>query len=294
MPNSKKVVELNTEEKMDNKSVLGYQQGSPYRGRKSITINTPNGLIDMSNTDIPLLAKDETGMTKMLPPFSGMHRFRGRKVRESRMQYGGDFGDDEEFLFEETDEPMPNTIPVTDAQPGDTNITAEQFIAERHSAFVQQQEEENEIAMLLGMMFSQPERQRKRLAFNESAPVESTGTSASPYRGSAGKYGETFQTFGSYSEGRNALENQLRLYQTGKTRNPVKPSSSLYEAMSVYAPASDNNNPKKYAEFIANKLGISPSTPISQIDTKQWADAIEVMEGNKGRGNNPGNLKRIK
>ncbi len=99
-----------------------------------------------------------------------------------------------------------------------------------------------------------------------------------------------FRSFATPEEGRAALENQLRLYQTGKTRNNVSPNSTLYQAMSTYAPASDNNNPKGYAEFIAKKLGISPNTPISNIDTKRWADAITQMEGNK-KGNNPGNLR---
>lgn len=99
-----------------------------------------------------------------------------------------------------------------------------------------------------------------------------------------------FKTFSSYEEGRAALEHQLELYKTGKTRQPIKPNSTLYQTMSIYAPASDKNNPQQYAKFIADKLGISIDTPISNVDTKKWADAIEQMEGNKV-GHNPGNLK---
>lgn len=106
-------------------------------------------------------------------------------------------------------------------------------------------------------------------------------------------YSSEFQTFGSYEEGRQALERQLNLYQTGRTRNPVGPSSTLKEAMSVYAPAADNNDPTSYTNFIAKKIGVSPNTPISQIDTRAWASAIEQMEGNK-YGNNPGNLKKYR
>jgi hypothetical protein len=90
-----------------------------------------------------------------------------------------------------------------------------------------------------------------------------------------------FASYATPEAGRMALINQLSLYQTGKTKNPVKPSSSLYEAMAVYAPASDNNNPKHYAEFVAKQLGVSPNTPISKINTDKWADAITQMEGNK-------------
>lgn len=99
-----------------------------------------------------------------------------------------------------------------------------------------------------------------------------------------------FRSFATPEEGRQALENQLRLYQIGRTKNNVKPSSSLYQAMSTYAPEADHNKPIQYAEFIAKKLGISPNTPIANIDTKKWADAITIMEGNK-KGNNPGNLR---
>lgn len=100
-----------------------------------------------------------------------------------------------------------------------------------------------------------------------------------------------FKSFDSYEEGKTALVNQLKLYQTGKTRNNVTPDSTLLEAMSVYAPAADKNNPTAYAKFVAKKLGVDINTPISQLDTKKWADAIEQMEGNK-TGNNPGNLRR--
>jgi hypothetical protein len=74
---------------MNKKSKLGYSKGSPYRGLPQIDINTPEGLIDMSNTDIPLFAVDNTGIAKILPPYSGMHKFRGNKVTEYKMQVGG-------------------------------------------------------------------------------------------------------------------------------------------------------------------------------------------------------------
>ena len=100
-----------------------------------------------------------------------------------------------------------------------------------------------------------------------------------------------FRTFSSYEEGKQALHNQLNLYKTGKTKVGLKPSSTLLEAMSKYAPFGDGaNNPIVYSNVIAKKLGITPNTPISQIDTKKWADAIEKVEGNK-KGNNPGNIR---
>jgi hypothetical protein len=98
---------------IDKKSILGYAVGSPYRNNPYININTPQGLIDMSNTDIPLLAVDETGYSKVLPPFSGTHKFRGKKVKEIplakkggiKKQKGGYSAEDlYNFLFEDDEE----------------------------------------------------------------------------------------------------------------------------------------------------------------------------------------------
>jgi len=70
-------------------SQLGYRDDSPYRSSPSLMIHSPLGLIDMSHTGIPLMAQDETGFSKVLPPYSGMHRFPGSAVREYRMEEGG-------------------------------------------------------------------------------------------------------------------------------------------------------------------------------------------------------------
>lgn len=97
-------------------STMGYRDDSPYRNRKSITIDTPEGLIDMSQTGIPLMAEDETGYQVMLNPYSGMHKFPGKRVTERRFQQGGDyeflFGDDDESDYETSeDEDLPATAP---------------------------------------------------------------------------------------------------------------------------------------------------------------------------------------
>lgn len=81
---SRNPIHVNFDKKQKGGSIskMGYRDDSPYRGRKSITIDTPEGLIDMSNTGIPLMAEDETGYTKILEPYSGMHQFSGSKVKE--------------------------------------------------------------------------------------------------------------------------------------------------------------------------------------------------------------------
>lgn len=109
---------------------------------------------------------------------------------------------------------------------------------------------------------------------------DNTGVGQNNYGNLRGQDGQ-FMSFDTPEEGHSALIHQLELYKTGRTKNPVSPNSTLYQAMAVYAPVSDNNNPKHYAEFVAKRLGISPNTPIKDVDSQKWADAISAMEGNK-------------
>lgn len=62
---------------MNNKDTLGYSDGSPYINEPFIDINTPSGLIDMSNTGRTILANG-----KELPPYSGIHNMGTTNVRE--------------------------------------------------------------------------------------------------------------------------------------------------------------------------------------------------------------------
>jgi hypothetical protein len=72
---------------IDDVSTMGYRDDSPYRNRESIDINTLNGLIDMSETGMPILAN---GI--FLPPYSGIHQFEPGVVKEERvMQDGGQY-----------------------------------------------------------------------------------------------------------------------------------------------------------------------------------------------------------
>ena len=62
---------------MNNKDTLGYSDGSPYSNEPFIDINTPSGLIDMSNTGRPILANGTE-----LAPYSGIHDMGTTNVRE--------------------------------------------------------------------------------------------------------------------------------------------------------------------------------------------------------------------
>lgn len=56
---------------------------------------------------------------------------------------------------------------------------------------------------------------------------------------------------------------------------------NLQELISVYAPSSDGNNPQAYAQSVASMLGISPTTPVSQLAwmIPQLAKAMAKHEG---------------
>lgn len=66
---------------IDYVSKMGYRDDSPFRTRPSIDIHTPTGVIDMSNTGIPLIANNV-----YLPPYSGQYQFDTNVVTEKRLK----------------------------------------------------------------------------------------------------------------------------------------------------------------------------------------------------------------
>lgn len=63
----------------------GYKDDSPYKDRPYLDIYTPNGVIDMTDVSIPLLANNV-----LLQPNSGLHKFNSDKVREIPMAQEGE------------------------------------------------------------------------------------------------------------------------------------------------------------------------------------------------------------
>lgn len=252
---------------MDLKSLIGYSKGSPYINHPFLDINTPSGLIDMSQTEMDLLGVDNMGNhIHMKAGSKNPYKFEGNMVREYRMQQGGSVYD---FLFGDDEEDATADVPQQE-QPQDNSQALEEYMA------------------------AQEQKQQEDEQYNLAMQIATDSDGGNPYVAGMSGASAGFQQFSSYEAGRSALENQLDLYQTGKTRNKVGPSSSIYQAMSVYAPAGDGkNDPFAYARFIAGKLGVPITTPISQINKKSWADAIEEMEGNR-KGNNPGNLRKYR
>jgi len=183
---------------VDKKSLLGYSDGSPYKKNKSININSPEGLIDMSNTSIPLYAEDETGYSTYLPPNSGMYQFPGKRITERRIgnpyEKGGNvydflFGDDEEDTPSKSEDEPSVTAPSTEELPPQ-----------------QQDNSEYDMALMMAMQsYNDPFASRKQY---QSTPhgVASSGQYGNQ---NVGEYGR--QIYGELSEdlGYNPVANSI-------------------------------------------------------------------------------------
>lgn len=80
-----------------------------------------------------------------------------------------------------------------------------------------------------------------------------------PIYGKVGRDKDNFAIFKDYATGWLYLNNLV------KEKIKKNPSWNFYQFFSNYAPDSDGNNSKNYAEIVANKVGVSPHTILSTI-----------------------------
>lgn len=73
-----------------------------------------------------------------------------------------------------------------------------------------------------------------------------------------------FAFFNTPQEGWDALLFQLRIAVEGKS-NFYTPEMTLLEFFQKYAPSSDNNDPTRYAAFVAKELGVELATKIMEL-----------------------------
>lgn len=66
-----------------------------------------------------------------------------------------------------------------------------------------------------------------------------------------------------HKEGWRVLRVLISHYIEGRYHDGKSPN--LYELFEKYAPSSDSNDPKKYAEFVANRVGILPTIPLEEV-----------------------------
>lgn len=88
--------------------------------------------------------------------------------------------------------------------------------------------------------------------------------SRSSFQGQVGLDSSGFAIFDSFSSGWQALVNQVTWAATGKS-SVYSPSDSIISFFQKYAPSTDNNDPYKYANFVANYIGVSPDTTIGSL-----------------------------
>lgn len=65
------------------------------------------------------------------------------------------------------------------------------------------------------------------------------------------------------AEGWRVLRTLVDQYVQGRYHGGSSPS--LLQMFERYAPASDKNKPREYAEFVARRLGIPPDVPLAEV-----------------------------
>ena len=87
-----------------------------------------------------------------------------------------------------------------------------------------------------------------------------------------------YAMFGSAASGRKALGDWLSGHGT----------QTINQAISIYAPIGDANNPAGYASFVSSHAGISGTSMINSLTSPQFngvMDAISIEEGFTNGGN---------
>ncbi len=101
-------------------------------------------------------------------------------------------------------------------------------------------------------------------SFRNNNPANFRYTSYTKLLGAIDKDPQGFCIFPSYAVGFNALKVFLKDACSDQLKR-YKGTMTLYEFFAVYAPSSDNNNPRHYAEFVAKYIGIPADTKINSF-----------------------------
>lgn len=92
--------------------------------------------------------------------------------------------------------------------------------------------------------------------------------------------GKGFRFFESALEGWEAMKNQLMRYFTGKTTG--RALQTIQDIVSTWAPAGDNNDPKKYAQDVAKWMGVSPNAILNLTDPRTMGALMQSMARKEG------------
>lgn len=92
--------------------------------------------------------------------------------------------------------------------------------------------------------------------------------------GATGQDAQGFAIFDSYADGLTALDNQISL--------DASRGQTISQFTSIYAPASDGNNPTSYAQTIASATGLSPSDSLSAAISGSGSDSTAIPDLSSG------------
>lgn len=95
--------------------------------------------------------------------------------------------------------------------------------------------------------------------------------------------GKGFRFFESALKGWEAMKNQLMRYFTGKTTG--RALQTIQDIVSTWAPAGDNNDPKKYAQDVAKWMGVSPNAILNLTDPRTMGALMQSMARKEGYSN---------
>lgn len=95
--------------------------------------------------------------------------------------------------------------------------------------------------------------------------------------------GNGFRFFESALQGWEAMKNQLMRYFTGKTTG--RALQTIQDIVSTWAPAGDNNDPRKYAQDVAKWMGVSPNTVLNLANPETMAALMQSMARKEGYSN---------
>lgn len=86
-------------------------------------------------------------------------------------------------------------------------------------------------------------------------------------------------------DGWMAMAKQIRLYFTGKSAAAgFEKLQSIWDIIHKYAPASDNNDPEAYSNFVANMMGIGAKDTLNLSDPQQFSNLLQAMSRKEGYG----------
>ncbi|EII7149377.1 lytic transglycosylase catalytic [Salmonella enterica subsp. enterica serovar Javiana] len=95
--------------------------------------------------------------------------------------------------------------------------------------------------------------------------------------------GNGFRFFESALQDWEAMKNQLMRYFTGKTTG--RALQTIQDIVSTWAPAGDNNDPKKYAQDVAKWMGVSPNTVLNLANPETMVALMQSMARKEGYSN---------